>query len=156
MVMAAPKATALFALLLPLAHGQVLDRNCFSDENGTLSDTFLDRTGDEEAKAIVYGGERAFAVNLIKALFSKYEDKAIEQNIFISPSSIYHTLMLAYFGALDETQAELAKGLGFGELSKSEVLKTYMLDKAYQAVRERTPDLATRFCTQTNSTLRGN
>ena len=66
---------------------QVLDRNCFSDENGTLSDTFLDRTGDEEAKvanseniglwlipssqAIVYGGERAFAVNLIKALFSK-------------------------------------------------------------------------------------
>ena len=32
---------------------QVLDRNCFSDENGTLSDTFLDRTGDEEAKVIV-------------------------------------------------------------------------------------------------------
>ena len=34
----------------------------------------------------------------------RYEDKAIEQNIFISPSSIYHTLMLAYFGALGETQ----------------------------------------------------
>ena len=32
---------------------QVLDRNCFSDENGTLSDTFLDRTGDEEAKVAV-------------------------------------------------------------------------------------------------------
>ena len=40
---------------------------------------------------------------------------------------------------------ELAKGLGFGELSKSEVLKTYMLDKAYQAVRERTPDLGYTF-----------
>merc|ERR1711953_1516950 len=118
--------------LAALGQAQVLDRNCFSDENGTLSDTFLDRTGDEEAKAIVYGGERAFAVNLIKALFSKYEDNAIEQNIFISPSSIYHTLMLAYFGAL-------------GELSKSEVLKTYMLDKAYQAVRERTPDLGYTF-----------
>jgi len=131
--------------LAALGQAQVLDRNCFSDENGTLSDTFLDRTGDEEAKAIVYGGERAFAVNLIKALFSKYEDKAIEQNIFISPSSIYHTLMLAYFGALGETQTELAKGLGFGDLSKSEVLKTYMLDKAYQAVRERTPDLGYTF-----------
>jgi len=142
--MAPAKATTLLALVA-LAHGQVLDRNCFSDENGTLSDTFLDRTGDEEAKAIVYGGERAFAVNLIKALFSKYEDKAIEQNIFISPSSIYHTLMLAYFGALGETQVELAKGLGFGDLSKSEVLKTYMLDKAYQAVRERTPDLGYTF-----------
>jgi serine protease inhibitor len=55
-------------------------------------------------QAIVYGGERAFSVNLIKALFSKYEDSSIEQNIFISPSSIYHTLMLAYFGALGETQ----------------------------------------------------
>ena len=42
-------------------------------------------------------------------------------------------------------QVELAKGLGFGELSKSEVLKTYMLDKAYQAVRERTPDLGYTF-----------
>jgi len=138
---------SLVPLLALAARGQaqVLDRNCFSDENGTLSDTFLDRTGDEEAKAIVYGGERAFAVNLIKALFSKYEDKAIEQNIFISPSSIYHTLMLAYFGALGETQTELAKGLGFGDLSKSEVLKTYMLDKAYQAVRERTPDLGYTF-----------
>ena len=42
-------------------------------------------------------------------------------------------------------KVELAKGLGFGELSKSEVLKTYMLDKAYQAVRERTPDLGYTF-----------
>ena len=37
---------------------------------------------------------------------NRYEDKAIEQNIFISPSSIYHTLMLAYFGALGETQVD--------------------------------------------------
>lgn len=133
------------ATLLALSAGQALDRNCFSDENGTLSDTFLDRTGDEEAKAIVYGGERAFSVNLIKALFAKYEDSSIEQNIFISPSSIYHTLMLAYFGALGETQAELATGLGFQSLSKSEVLKTYMFDRAYQAVRERTPELGYTF-----------
>merc|ERR1719244_1412921 len=124
---------------------QMLDRNCFGSENGTLSDTFLASPVDEDAQAVVYGGERAFSVNLVKALFKKYETKAIEQNIFISPSSIYHTLMLAYFGALDETQTELAKGLGFGDLSKSEVLKTYMLDKAYQAVRERTPDLGYTF-----------
>lgn len=135
---------ALLALLA-LGHGQILDRNCFSDDNGTLSDTFLDRTGDEESKAIVYGGERAFSVNLIKALFTKYEDSSITENIFISPSSIYHTLMLAYFGALGETQAELARGLGFGGLTKSQVLKTYMFDAAYQAVRERTPGLGYTF-----------
>ena len=54
----------------------------------------------------MYGGERAFAVNLVKALFAKYEGASIEENIFISPSSIYHTLMLAYFGALGETQVK--------------------------------------------------
>merc|ERR1711892_156882 len=120
---------------------QMLDRNCFGSENGTLSDTFLASPVDEEAQVVVYGGERAFSVNLVKALFKKYENEAIEQNIFISPSSIYHTLMLAYFGALGDTERELAKGLGFENLTKSEVLKTYMFDRAYQAVRERTPGL---------------
>merc|ERR1711892_584339 len=120
---------------------QMLDRNCFGSENGTLSDTFLASPVDEEAQAVVYGGERAFSVNLVKSLFKKYETEAIEQNIFISPSSIYHTLMLSYFGALGETEKELAKGLGFENLTKSEVLKTYMFDRAYQAVRERTPGL---------------
>jgi len=124
------------------SRAQMLDRNCFgSEENGTLSDTFLASPVNEEAQAVVYGGERAFSVNLVKSLFRKFENSAIEQNIFISPSSIYHTLMLAYFGAKGETQDELAKGLGFESLSKSEVLKTYMFDRAYQAVRERTPGL---------------
>merc|ERR1711892_134489 len=83
---------------------RMLDRNCFGSENGTLSDTFLASPVDEEAQAVVYGGERAFSVNLVKSLFKKYETEAIEQNIFISPSSIYHTLMLSYFGALGGTE----------------------------------------------------
>jgi len=130
---------ALLAMVTVKA--QMLDRNCFGSENGTLSDTFLASPVNEEAQAVVYGGERAFSVNLVKSLFKKYETEAIEENIFISPSSIYHTLMLAYFGSLGETERELAKGLGFETLSKSEVLKTYMFDRAYQAVRERTPGL---------------
>merc|ERR1711936_534017 len=85
------------------------------------------------------------SVNLIKALFEKYENESIEENIFISPSSIYHTLMLAYFGSLGETQKELETSLGFGNLTKSEVLKTYMFDRAYQAVRERTAGLGYTF-----------
>jgi len=122
---------------------QMLDRNCFGEdgEKGTLSDTFLASPVDEEAQAIVYSGERAFSVNLVKSLFEKYENESIEENIFISPSSIYHTLMLAYFGSLGETQEELEATLGFDNLSKSEVLKTYMFDRAYQAVRERTAGL---------------
>merc|ERR1719367_2426278 len=134
------RVLACLSLVLTVK-AQMLDRNCFGSENGTLSDTFLASPVDEDAQAVVYGGERAFSVNLVKALFKKYENEAIEQNIFISPSSIYHTLMLSYFGALGETERELAKGLGFENLTKSEVLKTYMFDRAYQAVRERTAGL---------------
>merc|ERR1719367_912861 len=134
------RVLACLSLVLTVK-AQMLDRNCFGSENGTLSDTFLASPVNEDAQAVVYGGERAFSVNLVKALFKKYENEAIEQNIFISPSSIYHTLMLSYFGALGETERELAKGLGFENLTKSEVLKTYMFDRAYQAVRERTPGL---------------
>jgi len=125
---------------------QMLDRNCFGDEGeeGALTATFL-ASKNEEAQALVYSGERAFSVNLIKALFEKYENESIEENIFISPSSIYHTLMLAYFGSLGETQQELETSLGFGNLTKSEVLKTYMFDRAYQAVRERTAGLGYTF-----------
>jgi len=135
--------TVLF--LVTGARCQMLDRNCFGEEDeGELTATFL-ASKNEEAQALVYSGERAFSVNLIKALFEKYENESIEENIFISPSSIYHTLMLAYFGSLGETQQELEISLGFGNLTKSEVLKTYMFDRAYQAVRERTAGLGYTF-----------
>jgi len=133
----------LAALSWAAAHCQMLDRNCFGDEGqqGILSDTFLASPVDNQSKALVYQGERDFSVNLIKALFEKYERESISENIFISPSSIYHTLMLAYFGSRGETQAELTSALGFSSLGKSSVLKTYMFDRAYQAVRENTPGL---------------
>merc|ERR1712177_173775 len=134
-------------VLISFTKCQMLDRNCFGgdEEKGTLSDTFLASPVNEEAQATVYSGERAFSVNLIKSIFEKYENESIEENIFISPSSIYHTLMLAYFGSLGETQQELEISLGFGNLTKSEVLKTYMFDRAYQAVRERTAGLGYTF-----------
>jgi len=133
----------LVALGWEAAHCQMLDRNCFGDEGqqGILSDTFLASPVNNQSKALVYQGERDFSVNLIKALFEKYERESISENIFISPSSIYHTLMLAYFGSRGETQAELTSALGFSSLAKSSVLKTYMFDRAYQAVRENTPGL---------------
>jgi len=133
----------LVALGWEAAHCQMLDRNCFGDEGqqGILSDTFLASPVNNQSKALVYQGERDFSVNLIKALFEKYERESISENIFISPSSIYHTLMLAYFGSRGETQAELSSALGFSSLGKSSVLKTFMFDRAYQAVRENTPGL---------------
>jgi len=147
--MVGPTSTATLRILIlaalswTAAHCQMLDRNCFGDEGqeGILSDTFLASPVDNQSKALVYEGERDFSVNLIKALFEKYERESISENIFISPSSIYHTLMLAYFGSRGDTQAELTSALGFSSLGKSSVLKTYMFDRAYQAVRENTPGL---------------
>ena len=103
----------LAALCCQAAHCQMLDRNCFGDEGqqGILSDTFLASPVNNQSKALVYEGERDFSVNLIKALFEKYERESISENIFISPSSIYHTLMLAYFGALGETQVDKSSNI---------------------------------------------
>ena len=105
-------ACTVLLLCTSWVSGQVLDRNCFGSENSTLSDTFLASPVNEDVQAAVYAGERAFAVNLIKALFKKFETEKIEENIFISPSSIFHTLLLTYFGARGETEKELEQGLG--------------------------------------------
>lgn len=135
----------LVGLFVVGANGQMLDGNCFLNQNDSLSESFLAGPVDKTAQAVVYSGERAFSVHLIKSLFKKYQNIGINQNIFISPSSIYHTLMLAYFGSQGETEDELSGALGFGDLNKSSVLKTYMFDRAYQAVRERTPGLGYTF-----------
>jgi serine protease inhibitor len=137
--------SAVLLASLSLVSGQGIDRNCFGDENSTLSDSFLAGPVDPASQAAVYAGERAFGVNLIKALFKKFETQKIQENIFISPSSIFHTLLLAYFGSEGETAEELELGLGLENLGKPEVLKTYMFDRAYQAVRERTPGLGYEF-----------
>jgi len=122
-----------------------LDRNCFSDDQLELSDDFLASPMNSTSQQVVHAGERAFSVNLIKALFQRFKSARIEENIFISPSSIYHTLVLAYFGARGQTRRELEAGLGLDSLSKLDVLKAYMMDRVYQAVRERTEGLGYDF-----------
>ena len=59
------RTMSLLSVMLHVS-AQMLDRNCFGSENGTLSDTFLASPLDEEAQAVVYSGERAFSVNLVK------------------------------------------------------------------------------------------
>lgn len=133
--------TSMFETSLP----DVLDRNCFGDETLSLSNDFLSNPLNTASQQTVHKGERDFSVNLIKALFKKFENQKIEENIFISPSSIYHTLLLAYFGSKGITQKELEFGLGIEGLTKPEVLNAYMMDRVYQAVRENTEGLGYDF-----------
>jgi len=127
------------------AEASSLGRSCFSDSSMRLSDNaFLaDLNGNTTttAQEVVHRGERDFAVRLVKALFARFTGKRIEDNIFISPASIYQTLMLAYFGAEGKTAQELAAGLGLTQLGRPDALKAYMMDQVYQAVRERTQGL---------------
>jgi serine protease inhibitor len=54
----------------------------------------------------------------------------------VSPSSIYETLLLAYFGSGGETESELSEVLGFNAenatATKDEVKKSYLFRRAFQ------------------------
>lgn len=126
------------------------------DMRSCASESFLTDPPTEEVRNIVNKGQRDFSVNMIKSLFNKYQietDESVQQrarreadtsnvsNIFISPSSIFQSLMLAYFGSAGDTEAELARTMGFESVEKDLIKKSYVFERAFQAVRERKPDL---------------
>ena len=116
-------------------------RNCFGYEADSTH--FLNEPVSNLTKATIADGQRAFSVKLIKGLFEKDgEDRDVFHNIFISPSSIFQTLMLAYLGSRGQTEAEIAQTMGLGdEVGRPEVIKNYLYDRAYQAIREQDPNL---------------
>ena len=67
-----------------------------------------------------------------------FNETGIHKNIFVSPSSIYETLLLAYFGSGGETEAELSEVLGFNSenstTSKDDVKKSYLFRRAFQVI----------------------
>lgn len=126
------------------------------DMRSCASESFLTDPPTEDVRNIVNKGQRDFSVNMIKSLFNKYQIETNERvqqrsrrevetsdvsNIFISPSSIFQSLMLAYFGAAGDTEAELARTMGFDSVDKDLIKKSYVFERAFQAVRERKPDL---------------
>ena len=80
------------------------------------------------------------SVNLIKSLFG---EDGPARNIFISPASIYQTLTLAFMGAEGKTEEELASvmGIDLAQTPRAEVIKNYLYERAFQAIRERDPNL---------------
>jgi len=118
------------------------DHSCFTgdyEDQDTLK--FLAAPNSGISQAVIQAAERDFSVNLIKGIFKKFENEKINENIFLSPSSIYKTLLLAYIGSSGKTKVDLEVGLGLQNLTKPEILKGFMMDLAYQAVREKTPGL---------------
>ena len=83
-----------------------------------------------QVRGAVASGQRDFSVNLIKNMFNVTSD--VSSNIFVSPSSIFQTLMMAYFGAGGATEQELAQVMGVADMDKLQVMKAYLYDKAFQ------------------------
>jgi len=128
-----------------------------------ISQDFLSQSPTDDVRALVNRGQRDFSVNLIKSMFDQLNasvngaindatksDAGGDANIFVSPSSIYQTMMLAYFGAKGRTELELASAMGFGEAAgetaeaveaKLAIQKAYMFERAFQAVRENNEEL---------------
>jgi len=124
----------VFIALISIANAAVLDTSCMDGD-------FLSEQPSEAERLQVSQGERDFSVNLIKSLFQDFNASGIHHNIFVSPSSIHATLMLAYFGSEGQTQVELESVMGTSGLSKQSVQRSYLFERAFQAVRERNPDL---------------
>lgn len=98
-------------------------QQCVSNDDTSLSKT---------SKAELYRGQQAFTVSLMDAI-----NKATpNENVFFSPYSTYHALLLAYFGAKNETEEELRKALKLEwATSKSHVVQAYRLEKQIRAKR---------------------
>ncbi|KAJ0181166.1 hypothetical protein K1T71_003251 [Dendrolimus kikuchii] len=79
-----------------------------------------------EARTSLYRGQLEFTLNLFNAI-----NKAVpNDNIFFSPFSVYHTLLLAYFAAGGETEQALRKSLEIDEaLDKINLMTAYKVDK---------------------------
>lgn len=132
-------------LLAPLALGMVLasplvDENCLGEN---VNSQELSDPVNEASKLLLNDAERAFAVNLIKSLFNKFNNSGINENIFISPASVYQTLLLAYMGSRGQTEQELQSLVTFNhtDISRSDIIKNYLFERAFQAIRDQDPDI---------------
>jgi len=103
-----------------------------------VTEDFLSEAPTDKIRGAVSSGQRDFSVNLIKNMFNVTSEKS--SNIFVSPSSIFQTLMMAYFGASGVTEQQLANVMGVQDMDKQQVMKTYLFEKAFQAVRENNAD----------------
>merc|ERR1712156_479454 len=82
-----------------------LGQNCVNGD-------FLSQAPSDEVRGAVASGQRDFSVNLIQNMFNVTAGRGTNDNIFVSPSSIFQSLMMAYFGASGVTQNELEKVMG--------------------------------------------
>lgn len=87
---------------------------------------------NKDARNNLYLGEQAFTLNLLKAL----NNSSPSENIFFSPYSTFHALLLVYFGAKGNTEAELKKVLNLNWANnKFDVMQAFRLEDSLRRRR---------------------
>ena len=101
--------------------------------NGSDANSTLTRRSNQDDKALtaLFAGQMQFSLDLFKTVFNNnqpgVQSKSTSENIFFSPMSIYSALLLAYFGANNRTEDQLAHVLGFQEMDKVNVTGVFLL-----------------------------
>ncbi|XP_055702056.1 serine protease inhibitor 88Ea-like [Phlebotomus papatasi] len=97
-----------------------------------LSENDVSGIFNKDAKVNLYTGQQAFTLSLLDAI-----NKATpNENVFFSPYSTYHALLLAYFGAKNQTEDNLRKTLKLEWAdSKFDVMQAYRIETHERARR---------------------
>ncbi|XP_026764036.1 serine protease inhibitor 88Ea-like [Galleria mellonella] len=107
----------LFALVLLIA--ATVNSQCFYKDDSS-------KKLDPAARTSLYRGQLEFTLNL----FNKINKQVPDDNIFFSPFSVYHALLLAYFSAGGHTEKSLKQSLQIDEhLDKINLMTAYKVDK---------------------------
>lgn len=87
---------------------------------------------NKDARSKLYLGEQTFTLNMLKAL----QNTSSDENIFFSPYSTFHALLLVYFGAKGNTEAELKNVLNLNwASSKIDVMQAYRVEESLRKRR---------------------
>ncbi|EDV42143.1 uncharacterized protein Dana_GF17157 [Drosophila ananassae] len=79
-----------------------------------------------EKRVKLYQGQQNFAVSMLDVI----RNSTPNENVFFSPYSTYHALLLAYFGSSGETEKQLAKVLHLDWAESKEMVRSaYMVEK---------------------------
>nr|CAD7610797.1 unnamed protein product [Timema genevievae] len=115
-----PRMLLLLLMLVALSHQQCL----------TQDDTKLQT--DPKARLTLYAGQQEFSLDMLRVVSTMNKNT----NIFFSPSSVYSALLLAYFGAANQTEDSLKKTLHIDAgQDKLSTMQAYRLERFFQAMR---------------------
>lgn len=97
-----------------------------------LTDNDITQPPSKEARSRLYTGEQNFTLNMLKAL----QSSSPSENIFFSPYSTFHALLLVYFGAKGNTETELKNVLNLNWANnKFDVMLAYRLGETLRKRR---------------------